>query len=220
MFMKKRLVTGFLALALFAVQGVAQDAQNDDPRTLVQMEPQMQQQFLALMRGFLDSIDDMMSALAEGDFREVARIAGEDLGPAHELMKKLRAAKVPEKKIAEIRKRVRQRMAELVERGTDGQQRIHVGMGRIVKEVLGQPLPGMKMGKHGKPPFGMPGFGRVLPPEMHLMGIQMHLAAANIADVASTVGDKPTAQDYQKVLGAISEFTGQCRACHAAWRIR
>jgi len=219
MFMKKRLVTGFLALALFAVQGVAQDAQNDDPRTLVQMEPQMQQQFLALMRGFLDSIDDMMSALAEGDFREVARIAGEDLGPAHELMKKLRAAKVPEKKIAEIRKRVRQHMAAMIEKGEDA-QRMHMGMGRIVMQVLGEPLPGMQMGAGKRKPQGFGGFGRVLPPEMHQMGMQMHLAAAQIADVAAAVGDKPTAQDYQKVLGAIGEFTGQCRACHAAWRLR
>ncbi|WP_156098588.1 hypothetical protein [Thermopetrobacter sp. TC1] len=217
--MKKKLLTGFLALTLFAAPGMAQDAQ-DDGRTLVQMEPQMQQQFLAMMRGFLDYVDDMMNALAEGDFREVARIAGEDLGPAHELMSKLRAAKVPEEKIAEIRKLVRQRMAEMVEQGGGNPDQMHMGMGRIVMQVLGKPLPGMQMGEGRKKPQGFGGFGRVLPPEMHQMGMQMHLAAGNIADVAAKVGNEPTADDYRKVIEAIGELTGQCRACHAAWKLR
>lgn len=220
----KKLLTGALALALLATPAAAQDG-DGDARTPVQMEPPMKQRFLAMMRGFLDSIDDMMSALAEGDFKEVARVAEDDLGPAHEMVKKLRAAKVPEEKIDEIRKRVRQRMAELVKQGSGDQQRIHVGMGRIVKQVLGKPLPGMQMGegqsgKGKKEHRAMGGFGRVLPAEMHLMGLQMHLAAANIADVAKTVGDKPTTQDYRKVVKAIGELTGQCRACHAAWRLR
>ena len=216
--MNRKLMTGFLALTMLAAPGMAQNAE-DDGRTPVQMEPQMQQRFLAMMRGFLDSIDDMMSALAEGDFREVARVAEEDLGPAHELMNRLREAKVPEEKIAEIRKLVRQRMARMIEQGGDAQQ-MHMGMGRIVMQVLGKPLPGMRMGAGKKKPQGFGGFGRVLPPEMHQMGMQTHLVAAKIADVAKTVSEKPTAEDYRKVVGAIGELTGQCRACHAAWRLR
>ena len=218
--MKRKLMAGLAVLTLFAAPAVAQDAQNNDPRTLVQMEPQMQHKFLAMMRGFLDSIDDMMSALAEGDFKEVARVAEDDLGPAHELMNKLRAAKVPEEKIAEIRKLVRKRMAAMIEQGGGDSNQMHMGMGRIVMQVLGKPLPGMQMGAGKKKPQGFGGFGRVLPPEMHQMGMQTHLVAAKIADVAKTVGDKPTAEDYRKVVEAIGELTGQCRACHAAWKLR
>jgi len=221
--MKRTIVAGFLALATAAGAASAQNAAQDDGRTLVKMDPQMQQQFLAMMRGFLESVDDMMSALAEGDFKEVARVAGEDLGPAHELMRKLRDAKVPQEKIDQIRKLVRERMAKMVEEGGDAQQ-MHMGMGRIVMQVLGGPPPGMQMGmgmgmkKPGAQGFG--GFGRVMPPEMHQMGMQMHLISSNIADVAAAVGDKPTAEDYRKVVGAIGELTGQCRACHAAWKLR
>ncbi len=221
--MKKTILAGFLALATATGAAYAQNAAQDDGRTLVKMDPQMQQQFLAMMRGFLESVDDMMSALAEGDFKEVARVAGEDLGPAHELMNRLRAAKVPDEKIAEIRKLVRERMAKMLEQGGDAQQ-MHMGMGRIVMQVLGGPVPGMQMGmgmgmrKPGAQGFG--GFGQVMPPEMRQMGMQMHLISSNIADVASAVGDKPTAEDYRKVIGAIGELTGQCRACHAAWKLR
>jgi len=219
--MKKTILAGFLALATATGGAWAQDAAQDDGRTLVKMDPQMQQQFLAMMRGFLDSVDDMMSALAEGDFKEVARVAGEDLGPAHELMNKLRAAKVPDEKIAEIRKLVRERMAKMLEEGGDPGW-MHMGMGRIVMQVLGGPVPGMQMGMGKRKPGaqGFGGFGQVMPPEMHQMGMQMHLISSSIADAAAAVGEKPTAEDYRKVVGAISELTGQCRACHAAWKLR
>ncbi len=220
--MKRMILAGFLALATATGAVHAQNAAQDDGRTLVKMDPQMQQRFLAMMRGFLESVDDMMSALAEGDFKEVARVAGEDLGPAHELMGKLRAAKVPDEKIAEIRKLVRERMAKMVEQGGGDAQNMHMGMGRIVMQVLGGPVPGMQMGMGRKKPGagGFGGFGQVMPPEMHQMGMQMHLISGNIADVAAAVGDKPTAEDYRKVIGAIGELTGQCRACHAAWKLR
>ncbi len=219
--MKKTILAGFLALATVTGGAYAQNATEDDGRTLVKMDPQMEQQFLAMMRGFLESVDDMMSALAEGDFKEVARVAGEDLGPAHELMRKLHDAKVPQEKIDRIRKLVRERMAKMVEEGGDEQQ-MHMGMGRIVMQVLGGPVPGMQMGGGMKKPGaqGFGGFGQAMPPEMHQMGMQMHLISSSIADVAAAVGDKPTAEDYRKVVGAIGELTGQCRACHAAWKLR
>ncbi len=220
--MKKTILAGVLALATATGAAYAQNAAQDDGRTLVKMDPQMQQQFLAMMRGFLESVDDMMSALAEGDFKEVARVAGEDLGPAHELMKKLHDAKVPQDKIDRIRKLVRERMAKMLEQGGGDARQMHMGMGRIVMQVLGGPVPGMQMGKGMKKPGaqGFGGFGQVMPPEMRQMGMQMHLISSNIADVAAAVGDKPTADDYRKVVGAIGELTGQCRACHAAWKLR
>jgi len=213
--MKRLMMAGLVALTALSAPAMAME---DDGRTLVKMDEATQQRFLAMMRGFLESVDDMMSALGEGDFKEVARVATEDLGPAHELMSRLRAAHVPQEKIDEIARLVRQRMAKMAEEGGD-EQAMHMGMGRIVMQVLGGPPPGMKMGR-GQGGGGFGGFGQVMPPEMHQMGMQMHLISGQIADAAKAVGEKPGAEDYRKVNAAISELTGQCRACHAAWKLR
>ncbi len=213
--MKNLAMAGLVALMALSTPALAME---EDARTPVKMDTRTQQKFLGMMRGFLESVDDMMSALGEGDFKEVARVAAQDLGPAHELMAKLRAAGVPQDKIGEIARLVRQRMAKMAEE-SGGEEKMHAGMGRIVMQVLGGPIPGMKMGQ-GKAGGGFGGFGKVMPPEMHQMGMEMHLLSGKIADAASAVGKKPTAADYKAVTGAIGELTGQCRACHAAWKIR
>ncbi len=214
--MKNLAMAGLAALMAFSTPALAME---EDARTPVKMDAQTQQKFLGMMRGFLESVDDLMSALAEGDFKEVARVAAEDLGPAHELMARLHAAKVPQDKIDEIARLVRQRMAKMVEEG-GGEEKMHAGMGRIVMQVLGGPIPGMKMGQGKGGGGGFGGFGKVMPPEMHQMGMELHLLSGKIADAARAVSEKPTAADYKAVTGAISELTGQCRACHAAWKIR
>ncbi len=205
-------------------------AQAEDPRTHVTLPPDMQGKFLAMMRTFMDSLDDITNALGEGDFREVTRIAREEMGPAHNLMKKLRAAKVPENKIAEIARRIRTHMEKMVAgEGPTGPGAMHQGMGRIVREVLGGPIPGMMPGM-GRGAMGGPGkgrkggfggFGQFLPPEMHSMGMQMHLLSAKLADRAEAAAKKsqPDAAGYKAVLSALGEVTGQCRACHSAWRV-
>ena len=62
--MKKQIMAGFMALSVLTVLPVATIA---DERTLVKMPEDRQKEFLAMMRGFLESVDDMLSALAEGD---------------------------------------------------------------------------------------------------------------------------------------------------------
>ncbi len=225
----KAIAASFMAVCMATGAASAQQPQNQpsattpqmqDDRELIQLNPQIRAGFLAMMRGFVESLDDLMTALGEKDFAEVARIANDDLGPAHELMIRLKNANVPPEKIAEIRKLARERMAKALDEGQlDGP----MGMGWIAMKVLGGPIPGMQPGMGGMGGMGgtRGGFGPFLPSEVRAMGIQMHLEAAKVAEIAEQVATagKPSAEDYRKVIQAISGMTTQCRACHAAWRV-
>ncbi len=183
-----------------------------DGRILVEMPEPQRSNFLAIMRGFVEQLDDIMSAAGEGNFKEVARIAAQDMGPAHELIGVLRKAKVPEDKIAEVVNRVRARMEKIVAEGGGKTM-----MGRIVMEVLGEAPP--EFVKWQKEHMKTGGFGRFMPPEMHVMGLQMHLNAAKLADIAAGIGENPSAEDYRKIFKAVGEVTTQCRGCHASWKV-
>ncbi len=230
-----------LALAINA-PALAQDVAGgpetqgmDDGRVLVDVPVEVRDAFLAMMRGFMEALDDIHAALAEGNFRDVARVARDRLGPAHEMIVMLQAAGVPEEKIDEISRLVARRMQRMIDAGGGDPGQMHRGMGMIVQQVLGEIPPALKekmqqrlqarqtaagaAGKVPKPDGGFGQFGRYLPAEMRQMGMQMHVAGARLAEVAARVGDAPAVADYQAVLGALGEITGQCRACHAAWRL-
>ncbi len=227
--MKKLAMAGLAALTVLSLPAMAAGGEEEDGRVAVEMSPAMESHFLSMMRGFLDSLDDLTNALGEGDFREIARVAGEDMGPAHELMARLRAAKVPPEKMARIAKLVRRRMAEMDEEGVDGEQRF--GVGRIVRQVLGD-IPGVPVGHGPGAGRGLGGggaardaqsfadFGHEMRPEMRAMGMQVHILAGKIADLAEKVPEKPAAEDYRNIAAAMGELTAQCRACHAAWKIK
>ncbi len=210
--MMKKAGMGQMAKGPADTAGKAATGTVEDGRVFVEMPEPQRSNFLAIMRGFMEQLDDIINAAAEGNFKEVARIAGQDMGPAHELIGVLREAKVPEEKIAEVVQRIRQRMEEVVQAGGGKMM-----MGRIVQEVLGEVPPAFRKWKQEHMKTG--GFGRFMPPEMHVMGLQMHLNAAKLADVATAIGEKPTAEDYGKVLSAIGEITTQCRGCHASWKV-
>jgi cytochrome c556 len=63
------------------------------------------------------------------------------------------------------------------------------------------------------------GFGRYLPLEFREMGLGMHRAAADFADVAGAVPAEPTAADWKKSIAALQAISTQCRACHSAFRV-
>jgi hypothetical protein len=206
----------------------------EDGRTYVEVPTAVRDAFLAMMRGFMDALDDINAALAEGNFAEAARVARDKLGPAHEMIAMLQQAGVPDDKINEISRLVAKRMQRMIDVGGGEPGQMHKGMGMIVRQVLGDIPPALKermmqrrmaraaSGKAGgkmDPAGGFGQFGRYLPTEMRLMGMQMHVAGAGLAETAARVGDTPTVEDYQNVLTALGEVTGQCRACHAAWRV-
>jgi cytochrome c556 len=63
------------------------------------------------------------------------------------------------------------------------------------------------------------GFGRYLPLEFREMGLGMHRAAAEFADVADAVPAKPTTADWKNAMAALQAISAQCRACHATFRV-
>jgi cytochrome c556 len=63
------------------------------------------------------------------------------------------------------------------------------------------------------------GFGRFLPIEFREMGLAMHRAAAEFAQVVARVPPEPTAADWQQAMTALEDITAQCRGCHSAFRI-
>ncbi len=64
------------------------------------------------------------------------------------------------------------------------------------------------------------GFGRYLPLEFREMGLGMHRAAANFAEIANAVPAQPTSADWKKTMEALQAISVQCRACHSAFRVK
>lgn len=80
--------------------------------------------------------------------------------------------------------------------------------GAVAEQKLGRSA----MGKHRDKPFiARP--GPHMPPEMHKLGIDGHMAASEFARIAST-GDR------DKALAALPAVTASCVACHYSYRIR
>ena len=64
------------------------------------------------------------------------------------------------------------------------------------------------------------GFGRYLPVEFREMGLAMHRAATDFAEVADAVPAQPSAADWKKTMEALQTISFQCRACHSAFRVQ
>jgi len=64
------------------------------------------------------------------------------------------------------------------------------------------------------------GFGRYLPIEFREMGLGMHRAAAEFADVADAAAVERTAADWKETMAALQVISAHCRACHSAFRIQ
>ena len=79
-----------------------------------------------------------------------------------------------------------------------------------VAKVAEKRLGMSSMGKHratGKGP------GRYMPQEMRQIGLGMHRAASNLAEVAAQ-------GDFDASLSAMQAITSSCVACHGAFRVR
>jgi cytochrome c556 len=136
-------------LWLFIAFVLATPAAAEDPRTPIEMPPDVRGAFLEHMRHHMDSLDDVMAQLAAADFKEAAKVAREQLVP---------------------------------------------GSGA--------------------------GFGRYLPIEFREMGLAMHRAAANFAEIADAAPAQPTSADWKKTMEALQTISVQCRACHSAFRLQ
>lgn len=164
----------------------------EDQRTLIKIAPESQALMLTEMRVLLDNIDDLLAALSEGEFGEVAKIADYKLGFGHAKFEKMFEDGVPE---AEIEAR----RVKMMKRRASGQGGHGNGGGSSI--------------------FGE-GLGRLMPEEVREMGQQLHAAAAEVSVAAKKAGATPTVDDYKAVLEAVQQMTSNCRACHSSFRIR
>lgn len=188
--MLHRPTLAFVAFSLL----VTSPALAEDPRQPVELPPDVRDAFLAEMRTHLANLDDIVAALADGNFDEAARVAEINMAFGHYRWQAMADAGATDEEIAAAKERF----------GTPGTGR---GMGQGMGRGMGQ---GMGAG---------PGFGRYMPDDFRAMGLAFHDTTQGFAETARAVGDPPTVEDYQAVLGGLWTITLNCRACHDSFRI-
>jgi len=190
-------IRAILAAAVaVGLSGAAVTAQEDD-RFLIEVDEETQALLFADMRGLTKSLDNLMMALAEGDFEQVARIGEIDLGYGHVKLQAMVEAGATDEQITAMRAQMK--------------------ANREARAAAGNTGPGPGMGAL----FGIPvGVGQKMPDDFRLMGQAMHGSAEDMANAARAVGEPPTAADYQAVLEGVRGITGTCVACHATFRVR
>jgi len=165
----------------------------DDPRRVIELPPAVADQLRAEMRDHMDNLDDLVGAVAAGDFADAAEIARTRMRMGHRLDERLADAGYSKTEIEAFRQALKQQGWE----------------------------PGRGFGGAG-PASGIAGAmgpGRYVPDEFRAMGRTFHQAAQDFAATADTVGEPPTVEDYENVLSALQFVTSTCRSCHATWRL-
>ena len=166
---------------------------SEDVRQLVQLAPDIRDRFLAEMRQDLVHLDDVLSAITEGDMEEVARIAERRMGLGHK------------------------RIARMEQQGATDEE-ISLLIARIRKMVESEDAD-LPNALHGAGQGGR-GIGRFMPEELRAMGQEMHKAAYQLADAARAAKKPPLAEDYKKLISAVNDITTLCRGCHDTFRVK
>lgn len=192
--LKTRLTVTLAAAALAATLAGPAAAQ-EDPRTAVTLPADVSAAFLAEMRNHLANLDDIVAALAEGDFKAASQIASIHMSMGHHRWKAMTDAGASDAEIAAAKARFKDMQTQMMGRGAGR------GMGRGM---------GMGMG---------PGFGRFVSDDFRAMGINFHDAADAFAEATAAVGDPATPADYATALEALQAVTTACRGCHDAFRV-
>ncbi len=189
-------ICGTIILAIVLTTVGARAAGQDDPRTAVTLPPDIAAKFMTEMRSHMANLDDLVAALAEGDFAEAARVADIHMTFGHRRWAQMAERGASDKEIAAAKKDFKQMR---------GSRSGKPGEGR-----------GKQMGR-GK---GMGhGFGRFMPEAFRAMGASFHEAADAFAKAARTAETPPTFKDYSAVLTELGAVTAACRSCHDAFRI-
>ncbi len=201
----KPLIAVFFAAGLMS----ATNAYADD-RELIKIPDEAQKALLTEMRSLLENLNELLGAVAEGDFKEVARISDFKLGFGHARWQRMKEAGYSQADIqAQIDRMLAMRAAN---GGKLSEEQIHgKGMGMGMGRGMG--------GGGGDSIFGR-GVGRFMPDEVRALGQQLHGSAAVISVAAKKAGSKPIVEDYKTVIGGIEEMTAVCAACHASYKIR
>ena len=136
------------ACGLFVAALMAMPAAAEDPRVPIKLPPDVRAAFMEEMRHHMDSLDDIIAALAASDFGAAAKAARSELA---------------------------------------------IGGGK--------------------------GFGRFMPVEFREIGMAMHRAASDFADVAASVPAEPSGADWKRAMGGLKDISTQCRACHSVFKV-
>lgn len=169
-------------------------AQAADPRRVVELSAEVADAFLEEMRDHMRTLDDIMMALADADFKEVATIADLRLDFGHAMWQSMADQGVDPDQILAMKQAMRER-----------------GFG-----------PGQGQGQRqggGPGAGGGRGMGRFMPDDFRAMGQGFHAAGAELADVARDMPADPAPTDYARILEAVRAVTAQCRACHDVFRV-
>ena len=75
----KSIILSIVAAALSVIVTLGHSWAQDE-RQLIDVPEEVRVQFLAQMRKFNDTLDDLVTALAKGDFKETARVAEMQMG--------------------------------------------------------------------------------------------------------------------------------------------
>ncbi|CCQ72628.1 hypothetical protein [Magnetospira sp. QH-2] len=180
----------------------------EDMRTVLTLKPEIREQFLKEMRGHMENLDDIISAIGEGDFKEAAMIADTRLDFGHHIWEAMAAKGATADQIAAAKNRMRS-MGMGMGRGMSDEE--HMKM----EEKMADHAKGMGMG-HG---MGR-GMGRHMTPEFRQMGQSMHGAGGELAKVLHAAATPPTAENYRQVMESLSEVTTVCRSCHATFKVQ
>jgi len=190
--------SGFsIFFALFiSVVFTAASVRAEDERMLIKVDETLKAEVLKEMRDLTERLDEVLAALATGNFKQVARLAEIHLGFGHKKLEAMLAAGANEAQIQSRRARMKQN--------------------RAAREKAG-------ISWHGKGGtiFGLsPGLGHRLPEDFWLMGQSMHGMAGELALAARAAGETPQVKDFKAVIEKLQEMTTTCVGCHAAYRIQ
>lgn len=180
------------ALAILLSFGFTAPSSAEDNRELINLTPELQGSLLAEMRQLTYDLDELVSALAEGDFPQARKIAIIRLGFGHNRSKMMLETGKSEEEVADAMEPFLVERLEMYEAGT------------------------MDQGGDG----GLGGLGQHLPEEVRSMGQAMHASAVELAISAKKAGENPTAADYKAVLSNLQGMTSMCAGCHQAFKIR
>ncbi len=195
--MRNKIIAPLMAFVMVLFAGAMASAEDD--RQLIEVDETLKATLLKEMRVLTERLDDVLAALSEGDFKEVARIGEIHLGFGHKKLEAMLAAGATDEQIKAMRERMK--------------------LMRKMREDAG-------IDWHGKGGglFGLGGYtgglGHKMPKDFWLMGQSMHGSAEEMAVAARKAGDKPGVESYMEVLGHLQGMTATCRACHNAFRVQ
>jgi len=182
-----------LATVLLAAGGGTHAQPSEDPRRVIELPAAVADELRAEMRNHMDTLDELVGAVAMGEFDRAADIARTRMRMGHRLDERLQAAGYSDEEIREFREALKAQGWE-PGRGLRGEG----------------PASGIAGGM---------GPGRFVPDDFRAMGQTFHEAAQEFAATARDVGEPPTVTDYENVLSAMQFVTSTCRSCHATYRL-